>query len=163
MSANRIRDFPTCTPGPTRDFIAASTHQPSTNPHVEYPSRSPDFIIAIATSGGLGLPLMPHHRNGRTGRDGVVCAEPGASASAWFARWQADYGRHRNVLLAWERGEVASMICIATGACTCTCLCTNCSSSSFVLPTFVLTTLHSSDEDLFFFDSKWSTTPPRFL
>jgi hypothetical protein len=54
---------------------------------------------------------MPHHRNRRTGRDGVVRAEPGASASARLARRQADHGRHRSALLTWERGEVASMIC----------------------------------------------------
>jgi hypothetical protein len=88
------------------------TNQPSTNPHVEYPSRS-DFIIAIAAC-TRGLPLMPHHRNGRTGRDRVVRAEPGASPSAWLARGQADHGGHRSVLLTWERGEVANMIYCAS-------------------------------------------------
>jgi hypothetical protein len=53
---------------------------------------------------------MPYHRNGCTGRDGVVRAEPGASASARLTRRQADHGRRRSVLLTWERGEVASMI-----------------------------------------------------
>ena len=53
---------------------------------------------------------MPYHRNGRTGRDGVLRAEPGASASAWLARRQANHGRHWSALLTWERGEVASMI-----------------------------------------------------
>lgn len=87
--------------------------QPSTNPHVKYPSGSPDFIIAIAAC-TRGLPLMPHHRNGRTGRDGVVRAEPGASPSAWLARRQADHGGHWSVLLTWERGEVANMIYCAS-------------------------------------------------
>lgn len=87
-----------------------TNRQPTVNQHqhVEYPYRSPNFIIAITTS--RGLPLMPHHRNGRTGRDGLVRTEPGASASAWLARWQANHGRCRSVLLTWERGEVASVI-----------------------------------------------------
>jgi hypothetical protein len=99
-------------------------------PHVGYPSGSPDFIVAIAACTG-GLPLMPHHWNGRTGRDGVVRVEPGASAPAGLARRQAHHGRRRSALLTWERGEVASMIyCTAIGkACRCTCLCTYCSSS----------------------------------
>jgi hypothetical protein len=135
-----------CKRGDTRN---GSTNRPTTNPHVECPS--PDLIIAIAAC-THGLPLMPHHRNGRTGRDGVVRAEPGASSSAWFARRQADHGRHRSVIHTWERGEVASMIyCTEIGkACRCTCLCVYCSSSSFVLPVFVLTALHFSDADLFF-------------
>ena len=98
--------------------------------HVRYPSGSPDFIVAIAACTG-GLPLMPHHWNGRTGRDGIVRVEPGASAPTGLARRQAHHGRRRSALLTWERGEVAGMIyCIAIGkACRCTCLCTYCSSS----------------------------------
>jgi hypothetical protein len=122
----------------------------TTNRHVEYPSRSPDFIIAIEAC-TRGLPLMPHNRNGCIGGDGVVRAEPGASASAWLSRRQADHGGHRSVLLTWERGEVASIIyCTVIGeACRCTCLCTYCSSSSFILPAFVLTALHFSDGTFF--------------
>ena len=136
----------------------------TTNRHVEYPSGSPDFIIAIEAC-TRGLPLMPHHRNGRTGGDGVVRAEPSASASAWLSRRQADHGGHRSALLTWERGEVASIIyCTAIGeACRCTCLCTYCSSSSFVLPVFVLTALHFSDGTFFCpsLTRSGSTAPPR--
>jgi hypothetical protein len=59
---------------------------------------------------------MPHHWNGRTGRDGIERVEPGASAPTGLARRQAHHGRRRSALLTWERGEVASMIyCTAIG------------------------------------------------
>jgi hypothetical protein len=96
------------------------SNKPTVDRHVEYPSRSPDFIITIATS--RGLPLMPHHWNGRTGRDGILRVEPGAGASAWLTSRQADHGRRRSALLTWEHGEVASVIYTAIGkACRCTC------------------------------------------
>lgn len=90
-----------------------STNKPivnlSTNPHVEYPPGSPDFIFATSAC-ARGLPLMSYRWIRRTGRDGAVRAEPGARASAWLARRQADHGRHRCALLTWECGEVASVI-----------------------------------------------------
>jgi len=136
-----------------------SLHQPPPT-HVEYPSGSPDFIITIAAC-TRGLPLMPHHWNGRTRRNGVVRAEPGASASAWLARRQADHGGRRSVLLTWECGEVASMIYCAE--CGFMSLCMYRSSSSFVLPAIVLTALHFSDADLRFSSlaRSGSATPPR--
>jgi hypothetical protein len=122
----------------TRETWKSSTNQLSTYLHVECPSRSPDHIIAVAACTHR-LPLMPHHRNGCTGCDGVVRAEPGPSASAWFARRQADHGRRRGVVLTWKCGEVASMIYYTEigKPCRCTCLCMCC--SSFVFPAFVLT------------------------
>ena len=148
-----------------RSEVARKVDEPAatTNPHVKYPSGSPNFIIAIKAC-TRRLPLMPHHRNGRTGSDGVVRPEPGASPSARLSRRQADHGGHRRALLTWVRGEVASITyCTAIGkAWRYTCL-YDCSSSFFVLPGFVLTALHFSDADQFFpsLARSGSTTPPR--
>jgi hypothetical protein len=53
---------------------------------------------------------MSHYWNRRTGRNGSLRAEPGASASARLTLRQASHGRCRNTLLAWERGAVAYVI-----------------------------------------------------
>ena len=103
-------------------FLQFVIHFNQLNSHVKYPSRSPGFIIVFAPC-TRRLPLMPHHRNGRTGRDGVIRAEPGASASAWLVRRQANHGRRWGALLTWERGAVASMITATVEACRCTCSC----------------------------------------
>ena len=83
-------------------------------PNAASPRGSPSLIIATAAR-TRRLPLMPHHRNRRTGRDGDVRAEPGSSASARLARRQAGHGRRRSALFAWERGTVACMILLQLG------------------------------------------------
>jgi hypothetical protein len=72
-------------------------------------SGFPGLIIAIAARTSR-LPLMPHHRNRRTGRDGGIRFEPGASASARLARRQTGHGGCRGAVFAWERGAVACVI-----------------------------------------------------
>ena len=101
---------------------------------------------------------MPHHRNGRTGRDGVVRAEPGASAPAWLARRQADHGRRWGNLLTWGCGEVASVIQCAVlyreGVQVHVFLYVlYCVPPHSYLPTFVLTALHFSDAGLLSYSS----------
>jgi hypothetical protein len=80
-------------------------------PNAASPRGSPGLIIAITIAARTRrLPLMPHYRNWRTGRDGDVRAQPGASASARLARRQEGHGRCRSALFAWECGTVACMI-----------------------------------------------------
>lgn len=136
--------------------------QLQTNPHGKFervptnatgPSGSPGHIIAIAAH-SRRLPLMSHHRNRRAGRNGGLRAEPGASASARLTLRQASHGGRRNTLLAWERGAVAYMIHSNTASVPVRVCISFFSSSSSVLPTFVLTALHS-------FSLSGATLPPH--